>query len=181
MRNRCGIAQEAFPSVCGIFVFRNEINFVHDRFIRTSDGSNDIEFVCIRLPIIGVPSLIIVRQNPITDAFPDLERSPIGTAPECPGLKALGKSPPVAPDAPLLTFGSVMEPLGQSAIRLMPDPKPCCFDHRNPGQPIAGLGDSSVRLFLRDVKTSMAGSLRPSVHTTRRARLRGSAWRYRGG
>ena len=86
-----------------------------------------------------------------------------------------------APDAPLVTLGSVMEPLGQSAIRLMPDPKPYCFDHHHPDQPIADLGDSSVRLFLRDVKTSMAGSLRPSVHTTRRARLRGSTWRYRGG
>jgi hypothetical protein len=33
----------------------------------------------------------------------------------------------------------------------------------------------SVRLNLQDVKTPMAGILRPSVHTTRPGRLRGSA------
>ncbi len=35
-----------------------------------------------------------------------------------------------------------MEPLGQSAIRLMPDPKPCRFDYGNASQPIARLGDA---------------------------------------
>ena len=51
-----------------------------------------------------------------------------------------------------------------------------------PGMPVAGLGsavaiawDGSVRLNLQDVKTPMAGILRPSVHTTRPGRLRGSA------
>ena len=47
-----------------------------------------------------------------------------------------------APDAPLLTLGSVMEPPGQSAIRLMAEPKPCGFDHGNPCPPIACLGDA---------------------------------------
>ena len=48
--------------------------------------------------------------------------------------------------------------------------------------PIAGPGGldftlpiGSVRLNLQDVKTPMAGILRPSVHTTRPGRLRGSA------
>ncbi len=35
--------------------------------------------------------------------------------------------------------------------------------------------EGSVRLNLQDVKTPMAGILRPSVHTTRPGRLRGSA------
>ena len=35
-----------------------------------------------------------------------------------------------------------MEPLAQGAIRLMPEPKPCRFDHGHPGQPIARLGDA---------------------------------------
>ena len=36
-------------------------------------------------------------------------------------------------------------------------------------------GEGSVRLNLQDVKMPMAGILRPSVHTTRPGRLRGSA------
>ena len=35
-----------------------------------------------------------------------------------------------------------MEPLAQGAIRLMAEPKPCRFDHGNPGQSIARLGDA---------------------------------------
>ena len=40
---------------------------------------------------------------------------------------------------------------------------------------IARPDEGFVRLNLQDVKTAMAGILRPSVHTTRPGRLRGSA------
>ena len=56
-----------------------------------------------------------------------------------------------APDAPLLTLGAVMEPLAQGDIRLMPEPKPCGFDHGHPGQTIAGLGDALAAVSIAAV------------------------------
>ena len=47
----------------------------------------------------------------------------------------------------------------------------CAKPSESLGKPPFG----SVRLNLQDVKTPMAGILRPSVHTTRPGRLRGSA------
>mgnify|MGYP004038894267 CR=1 FL=1 len=56
-----------------------------------------------------------------------------------------------ASDAPLLTLGAVLEPLAQCAIRLMPEPKPCGFDHSHPSQPIARLGDALAAMTVTAV------------------------------
>ena len=58
-----------------------------------------------------------------------------------------------APDAPLLTLRAVMEPLAQGTIRLMPEPKPCGFDHGHPGQPIARLGDALAAVSVAAVES----------------------------
>jgi len=55
------------------------------------------------------------------------------------------------PDAPLLTLGAVMELQAQCTIRLMPEPKPCGFDHSHPGQPIARLGDALAAMTVTAV------------------------------
>ena len=56
-----------------------------------------------------------------------------------------------APDAPFLTLGAVMEPPAQCTIRLMPEPKPCGFDHGHPGQPIARPGDALAAMSVAAV------------------------------
>ena len=64
-----------------------------------------------------------------------------------------------APDAPLLTLRALMEPLAQGAIRLMPEPKPCGFDHGHPGQPIARLGDALAAASVAAVKEKLEALL----------------------
>ena len=48
-------------------------------------------------------------------------------------------------------MGAVMEPPAQCTIRLMPEPKPCSFDHGPPGQTIAGLGDALAAVSIAAV------------------------------